>query len=199
LLARQLTSFERGLGWTYPAWKLYDDDADSLGFLNTPAKLKSLKHVAAAGLLPSLFDSAPAQLACLNPPVADFALGDDTVAPTASPPPACDGGWYDFETKKCAYWVPPPPTGAPTPCPEMPDAEVCPPCPKHATVCPEPSALGASLAVPGLGGNVHANSFLGGMITTLVVAGIVMKLVTTMSRRGRGSYTVVPDHESLVV
>jgi hypothetical protein len=199
LLSRQLTSFEKGLGWTYPAWKLYDDDADSLGFLNTPAKLKSLKHVAAAGILPSLKDSAPAQLACLNPPLADFAMGDDTFAPTAAPPPACDGGWWVAGEKKCAYWVPPPPTGAPTPCPDMPEEEVCPPCKHASAVCPEPAALGASLALPGLGGNVNAHAFLGGAVTTLVVAGIVMKLFTTMSRRGRNSYTAVPDHESLVL
>jgi hypothetical protein len=207
LIARQLTSFEKGLGWTYPAWKLFgDDDSNGLGVLDSSAKLKSLKHIAAAGILPSLLDDLPpAQLACLNPPLADFALGDDTVAPTAAPPPACDGGWYDFEEKKCAYWVPPPPTGAPTPCPSMPPAvecEVCPP----VTVCPEPaaaSALGAASmsVVPGLGGNnnFHTHSFVGGVMMTLVVGGIVMKLFTTMFKRGRSSYTVVPDHESLVV
>jgi hypothetical protein len=217
MIARQLTSFEKGLGWTYPAWKLFgDDDATSLGILDTPAKLKSLKHIAAAGILPSLLeDSPPAQLACLNPPLADFALGDDTVAPTAAPPPACDGGWYDVEEKKCAYWVPPPPTAAPTPCPSMPPATVCEVC-APAIVCPEPTApvtpaapaLGAASMsmAPGLGGNnnLHAHSFLFGVMTTLVVGGIVMKLFTTMFKSGgrasnRSSYTVVPDHESLVV
>jgi hypothetical protein len=222
LIARQLTSFEKGLGWTYPAWKLFgDDDIDSLGVLDSPAKLKSLKHIAAAGILPSLLeaDAPPAQLACLNPPLADFALGDDTVAPTAAPPPACDGGWYDFEEKKCAYWVPPPPTGAPTPCPSMPPATVCEVC-APATVCPELApaapALGAASmsVVPGLGGggggvndnnNLHAHSFLFGVMTTLVVGGIVTKLFATMFKSSRSrasnrsSYTVVPDHESLVV
>lgn len=219
LISRQLTSFEKGLGWTYPAWKLYDDDdADSLGILDSPAKLKSLKHIAAAGILPSLLDETPpAQLACLNPPVADFALGDDTVAPTASPPPACDGGWYDFEAKKCAYWIPPPPTAAPTPCPSFPPVEVCEPCAPE-PLCPElpvapalvsgpvTSAPGvASMVVPGLGGgnSIHAHSFLGGVIMTLAVGGIVMKLLTTMFKKGRSSnrsgYTVVPDNESLVV
>jgi hypothetical protein len=208
LMSRQIFTFEKGLGWTYPAWKLFKDGMDTtgMGVLDSSAKLKCLKHVAAAGIFPSLTDgSSPAQLACLNPPVADFALGDDTVAPTASPPPACDGGWYDFEKKKCAYWIPPPPTSAPTPCPSVEECEPC----EAAPMCPypvaaldaSPSILGASL-LPGMGGgNVHAHSFLSGVVATLVVGGIVMKLFTSMYKRGRRTtgYEVVPDHVSSLV
>lgn len=106
--ARQVFAYERGLGWSFAAWKLLGDD-QSTGMLDTPAKLLSLKDVAAAGLMPSLTKKHPAALACLNPPQTDFILGDATLAPTAAPPPDCGNGWWNFTSAECDYWVPPPP------------------------------------------------------------------------------------------
>jgi len=111
-------AYERGLGWSFAAWKLYSDDGS--GVIDAPEKLLSLKDVAEAGLFPDLTEPIPAKVACLNPPDADFALGDDTLAPTMGPPPDCGNGWWNYTSSQCDYWIPPPPpTPAPTvPCPE---------------------------------------------------------------------------------
>jgi hypothetical protein len=98
--ARQLFAAERGLGWSFATWKLYDEDDDA-GVIDSPAKLLSLKDVVAAGLFPNLKKEFPAKSACLNPPVNDFALGDETLAPTPAPPPDCGNGWWNSTTDKC--------------------------------------------------------------------------------------------------
>ena len=103
VIARQLYAYERGLGWSYATWKLYDDGNDSsyAGVLDSPFKLLSLKDIAAAGLFPDITNgegTIPAVDACLNPPVNDFALGDDTLQPTMGPPPDCGDGWWNFDT-----------------------------------------------------------------------------------------------------
>ena len=105
--ARQVYAYERGLGWSFAAWKLYGEE--DIGVIDRPAKLLSLKDVAAAGLFPNLDKNIPAQEACLNPPENDFALGDATLAPTMAPPPDCGNGWWNYTTEKCDYWIPPPP------------------------------------------------------------------------------------------
>jgi hypothetical protein len=97
--ARQLFAAERGLGWSFATWKLYDDD--SVGVIDTPAKLLSLQDVAEAGLFPNLDKDIPAQSACLNPPENDFMMGDKTLAPTVGPPPDCGNGWWNYTTEKC--------------------------------------------------------------------------------------------------
>lgn len=124
LAARQLFAFEQGLGWSFAAWKLYGEEAKA-GVIDEPAKLMSLKDVAAAGLFPDLTKAVPAHSACLNPPESDFVLGDDTVAPTMGPPPDCGNGWWNSTTSQCDYWIPPPdPTPAPTlACPICDDCE----------------------------------------------------------------------------
>jgi hypothetical protein len=116
--ARQLFAAERGLGWSFATWKLYDED--NVGVIDSPAKLLSLKNVEEAGLFPNLDNDIPAHSACLNPPENDFVLGDETLAPTLAPPPDCGNGWWNYTTEKCDYWIPPPPpTMSPTePCPE---------------------------------------------------------------------------------
>lgn len=121
LCARQLHAYERGLGWSFAAWKLYGlDSKDNL--IDHPAQLLALKDVAKAGLLPDLSDTIPAQDACLNPPANDFVLGDDTLSPTMGPPPDCGNGWWNITTEKCDYWIPP--TPAPTePCPMCEDCQ----------------------------------------------------------------------------
>ena len=120
-IARQLSSYEMGLGWSFDAWKMYDDDS-AVDLLDSHAKLFCLKNVAAAGLFPSLDSEKPAQLACLNGPEPDFVLGDDTLAPTAGPPPDCGNGWWNFTTEQCDYWIPPP---EPTPCPTVAPLPSC--------------------------------------------------------------------------
>jgi hypothetical protein len=127
-LARQLFSYERGLGWSFAAWKLYNDD-NTIGVLDSWAKLLSFRDVAAAGLMPNLRDNMD-QLACLNPPVPDFILGDDTLAPTPGPPPDCGNGWWNASIQDCTYWIPPAPTPVPTRAPvtAMPTVS-CPTCP----------------------------------------------------------------------
>lgn len=198
LLARQMTTFETGLGWTYPAWKLFGDNKESTGILDSPAKLKSLKDVAAAGLFPSLHK--PLKLpACLNPPLADFILGDDTVAPTAAPPPACDGGWWDPKKGKCAYWIPPPPTAAPTPCPKVTECKMCEapePCPATASTTATAAANELSASIMGGPGNsIPPTAFFGGVMATLVIGAFVGQFVFGRGRRStrRSEYSLVPD------
>lgn len=99
--ARQLFASERGLGWSFATWKLYDDD--NVGIIDTPAKLLSLQDVSEAGLFPDLDKDIPAHSACLNPPENDFVLGDETLAPTQGPPPDCGNGWWNATTDKCKY------------------------------------------------------------------------------------------------
>jgi len=105
-LQRQSATYEHASGYTYAAWKLYDNTADEL---EHPAQLLALSDLEAADLI-----DTHNPLACLNPPVADFALGDETVAPTAGPPPDCGNGWWNYSINNCTYWVPPA-TDAPTP------------------------------------------------------------------------------------
>jgi hypothetical protein len=126
-LVRQLASFEQGLGWIFAAWKVSEDDDLSLpsGLITSPAQLHSFTAVSAAGIFPNLhsyvtgsddIDDIPA---CLNPPLDDFILGDETLAPVPAPPPDCGNGWWNYTIQDCSYWVPPPP---PPPCPVC---EVC--------------------------------------------------------------------------
>ena len=111
--ARQLYAYERGLGWSFAAWKVYG--ADETGDIDSPDKLMSLKDVAKAGLFPDLKTGIPAKKACLNPPENDFILGDATLSPTAGPPPDCGNGWWNYTIGNCSYWIPPPPpTASPT-------------------------------------------------------------------------------------
>ena len=96
-LARQFYAYERGLGWSFATWKLYDSSNE--GVIDIPAKLFSLKDVVSAGIFPDM-DGIPAVDACLNPPENDFMLGDDTLAPTMGPPPDCGDGWWNFTTSQ---------------------------------------------------------------------------------------------------
>jgi hypothetical protein len=177
--ARQLAAYETGAGWTFDAWKLFDEDPKRVGVIDTPAKLMTLKNVAAAGLLPSLTDSSsPAQLACLNPPNNDVALGDDTLAPTAGPPPACDGGWWSEEKGKCDYWIPP------TPCPTMAPVKECDGGwwdmeSQECNYCPKPITTGDQVRA----GTIGAAIAIG-------VGAIVLKIVGTRRRAG---YSSVPE------
>lgn len=115
LASRQMFAYSKGLGFAFSAWKLYGEDDDAVGVIDTPAKLLSLRDVAAAGLLPPLSSASDASTtgaACLNGPEPYFAMGDATLAPT----PAlhdCGNGWWNATTEQCDYWVPPP--RAPTP------------------------------------------------------------------------------------
>jgi hypothetical protein len=152
--ARQVFAYERGLGWSFAAWKLSGDD-DEAGVIDAPEKLLSLKDVAAAGLFPDLSESIPANSACLNPPENDFVLGDDTLSPTAGPPPDCGNGWWDYETSECAYWVPPP---DPTPAPTIP----CPTCQQ----CVDGSSSSSSV-----------NAAIGSSVATLVCVFLYLKIV----------------------
>jgi hypothetical protein len=98
--ARQLYAAEQGLGWSFATWKLLNND--SVGVIDRPEKLLALQDVVEAGMFPELTGiKIPAQEACLNPPVNDFVLGDDTLAPSTGPPPDCGNGWWNFEAEKC--------------------------------------------------------------------------------------------------
>mmetsp|Transcript_9770 Transcript_9770/g.27088 ORF Transcript_9770/g.27088 Transcript_9770/m.27088 type:complete len:597 (+) Transcript_9770:139-1929(+) len=168
--ARQLFAYEQGLGWSFAAWKLYtDEDDDSVGVLDTPAKLLSLRDVVAAGLFPDMNNDTVALDACLNPPEADFAMGDTTYAPTMGPPPDCGNGWWNYTTEKCDYWIPPPePTPSPTKgCP------VCDECGKDAA-----AALGTS-------GALLVGVIVGGLVT-----GLVMR---ALGNDKRSEYTPIPN------
>ncbi len=178
---RQLASFEAGAGWTFDAWKLYKENPKKVDVIDKPAKLWTLKNVAAAGLMPNLHNTHPSQHGCLVPPANDVALGDDTLAPTAGPPPECKGGWWSEEKGKCDYWVPPPdptpcPTSAPIPeCDEggywSPDSQECEYCPKALTT----------------GSQLRAGTV--GAVIAIVLGAIVVKLLG----RRRSGYTEVPE------
>jgi hypothetical protein len=173
--ARQLFAFERGLGWSFATWKLFADD-DTPDLIDDPAELLALKNVAAAGLFPSLKKRKPAAFACLNPPEADFVLGDDTLAPSAAPPPACvEGCWWNFDINDCECWIPPsaaPVTSAPTqPCPECP---LCPPAPYTQQDLRKSAVTGA----------------IGGAAVGLVVTFLLLKICG----RNSGGYSQIPDN-----
>jgi hypothetical protein len=123
LALRQLFSYSLGIGWSFTAWKMYDDiggsDDKSANIIDVPAKLLCLRDVVDAGLMPSLKTVRKSGMACLNGPKDDFAMGDETVAPTPSPPPDCGNGWWNSTTLQCDYWVPPPPTPPPTMAPAI--------------------------------------------------------------------------------
>lgn len=113
LAGRQMFTYSKGLGWSFSGWKLYGDDGT--GDI-TPAKLMCLRDVAAAGLLPPMEDTNELGTFCLNGPANDFAMGDETFAPTSAPID-CGYGWWNETIGNCSYWIPPPPTPAPTPTP----------------------------------------------------------------------------------
>eukprot|EP00545_Synedropsis_sp_CCMP1620_P013659 CAMPEP_0119016376 /NCGR_PEP_ID=MMETSP1176-20130426/12465_1 /TAXON_ID=265551 /ORGANISM="Synedropsis recta cf, Strain CCMP1620" /LENGTH=595 /DNA_ID=CAMNT_0006969753 /DNA_START=12 /DNA_END=1799 /DNA_ORIENTATION=- len=177
---RQLSQYETGMGWSFAAWKLFNSD----GLLDTPASLLSLKDVSAAGLMPSFTDTEAAiPLACLNPPLPDFGLGDDTVSPSLAPPPACDGGWWDFDEEECAYWEPP------TPCPTnvvyVNDTSACENLPHLGMLNPMASASNGYQ--PYHTGAVGMSS----LVVGVVLGGLVM---TMFQRRGRHhGYFDVPN------
>ncbi|CAB9498856.1 expressed unknown protein [Seminavis robusta] len=105
--ARQMAAYERGgLGWSFATWKVFRVGNQQVGVIDKPAKLLSLRDVAAMGWIPSLFEDN--NDACLNPPENDFLLGDETLAPTMGPPPDCGDGWWNATTDQCDFWVPPP-------------------------------------------------------------------------------------------
>lgn len=120
LASRQLFSYSLGLGWSFTAWKLYDGsgsggDGGNTKIIDVPARLLCLRDVVEADLMPSLKAGKKSGAACLNGPKNDFAMGDETFAPTPSPPPDCGNGWWNATTLRCDYWVPPPNTPAPAP------------------------------------------------------------------------------------
>lgn len=202
--ARQLYAYEQGQGWSFAAWKLWGVNPENLGVLDVPAKLLSFQNVVAAGIMPSLFDldepiqyplenSSPVGLACLNPPNADFVLGDATLSPTPAPPPSCGQGWWNVTTAKCDYWVPPvtdPPAPAPT----------TPPCPVCSNETPLLSLL-PSNETPLLGNvmgekrthshrAVAAEVFFLGVVLSLVVSFFIYRVVGGSRRQG---YVQVPE------
>lgn len=90
--ARHLFSYEHGLGWSFTAWKLFDEA--NVGVIDSFEKLLSLKDISDAGLFPDLDDEIPAQYACLNGPADDFVMGDETFSPTIGPHSECAPyGW----------------------------------------------------------------------------------------------------------
>eukprot|EP00934_Nitzschia_sp_Nitz4_P008842 Nitzschia sp. Nitz4//scaffold108_size72880//29414//31332//NITZ4_005813-RA/size72880-augustus-gene-0.27-mRNA-1//1//CDS//3329532663//8832//frame0 len=174
--ARQLYAYEQGLGWSFAAWKLYGSTYTD-GRLDSPAKLLSLSDVWEAGLFPTLTDSKVETLnPCLNPPVNDFVLGDDTLAPTMGPPPDCGYGWWNYTTEKCDYWVPPPePTPAPT--------EPCPVCESKCTGMETQAALMGSGQDINLDAAIHSPPLMLATLLGAVAGAFFMWFV--MSRKDR--------------
>jgi hypothetical protein len=179
LVARQLFSYEHGLGWSFSAWKLYNET--DVGVLDKPEKLLSLKDIVGAGLFPSLSSlnsSTPARYACLNPPLDDFIMGDQTFAPTMAPPPDCGNGWWNFNLSACEYWIPPMPTIVPTMAPiSCPEVEPTVPCSMESMLSGGSANVKQLVLSAGAGG-----------VLALVISAVVTKY---FSRRGQ--YTSVPD------
>ena len=204
--ARQLYAYEKGMGWSFAAWKLWDSDPDAIGILDTPAKLLALQEVVAAGIMPSLFgldepityplskNSSPVGLACLNPPANDFILGDATLAPTPAPPPDCGNGWWNFETEKCDYWIPPTPAPTP-PCPACSNETViCPPVGDFTVVTASPENITLPDVQTKGTGAVAIESFLAGAVLSLIVCFIVSRVLGIGNKRRE--YEEVPTNGS---
>jgi hypothetical protein len=81
---RQIATYERELGWAFQTYKL-DDAAEAA---DPSAVYWSFRLAVEAGLI-DLLTEAPD--ACLHKPASDYALGDDTYAPTPAP----------------QFWIPP--------------------------------------------------------------------------------------------
>jgi hypothetical protein len=186
LAARQRFSFEQGLGWTYTAWKVSNKNnaGDSGSAIQTPLDLLSYRNVYNAGLLHKTTDT----LACLNPPLADFVLGDKTLSPTPAPHD-CGNGWWNESIQDCTYWVPPV-TIPPTPCPTC---EVCNVTAAVAVTQPEVHAVDTGAPTSGSmlleSDTVKlAGSFVGGAALAAMVAYGLM-------RRGnrRAEYSAIPS------
>lgn len=179
--ARQLFAFEQGLGWTFASWKLFDDNSLAM---DRPAKLLSLKAVAAAGLFPKL--GSDIAKACLNPPESDFVLGDETLSPTPAPPPDCGNGWWNYTTKDCTYWIPPQ-TPAPSPCPSC----ECSSSSSSSFVELETESLSRGSATTVNGNPVWT------MAAPFLLGAVVAVAVTTLvQRRRRHGYHSIPTSSS---
>jgi len=202
---RQMFAYEQGLGWMYPAWKLWGDKVN-YDMLDHPVKLKSLKAVLRAGLLPDLTsddedEKSPLSLACLNPPQTDFVLGDATLAPTPGPPPDCWPGWWNATINDCTYWVPPP-TDSPVGCP------VCDECDDSTTATStgtnlysngtteEPSVERAVRSASMMGPNMGHES--AATVAFSFVAGAVVALLlgSVWNRRRHGGYEAIPNNRN---
>ena len=185
--ARQVYSFERGMGWSFATWKLLssESDVESTGELSSPAQLLSLQDVAAAGLFPSLNDDSSNGQACLNPPENDFILGDDRLSPTQGPPPDCGDGRWNYTTSQCDFWVPPP-----TPS--------CPSCP-----CNESNVLGNETDIfvpiltsnPAVPTNALVHAALGGAVAALVLVAVVFQSCRCLGdyKRKNEGYSTLPN------
>lgn len=143
LAGRQMFTYSKGLGWSYSGWKMYGDDEESSGDIDRPEKLLCLRDVAAAGLMAPMEDTNELGTFCLNGPLGDFVMGDETYAPTAAPVD-CGYGWWNETIQNCSYWIPPQPTPAPTYKPTMP----CPSCKEIGTTeLSLSAAAGAAIAL----------------------------------------------------
>ena len=178
---RQLFAFEQGLGWTYASWKLYDDDSLAI---DSPAKLLSLKAVAAAGLFPDLGSDTAG--ACLNPPESDFLLGDETLSPTLAPPPDCGDGWWNYTTHNCTFWIPPQ-TPAPSPCPSCD----CSSSSSSSLEVESESLARATEEVNSSQAWTMVASFLIGAVAAVAMTNVVQRVI-----RRRQGYTAIPTTSS---
>lgn len=77
--------------------------------------------------------------------------------------------------KDCSYWIPPPPTAAPTPCPEI-DYNIT--CPEHSSVPSLASDNGSGLVSGGVG-----------ILIGIVIGGVLGKYCF----RGRAGYSEIPS------
>lgn len=216
-VVRQLASLEQGLGWIFSAWKVAEDDDLSLpaGVITAPSQLHSFTALSATGIFPNLhsyvtgsndMDAIPA---CLNPPLDDFILGDQTLAPVPAPPPDCGNGWWNYTIQDCSYWVPPPP---PPPCP------ICEVCNEtleasefvnhnhhhHApaalndndfsnTTLDSVELLGLEMDQGMLYGLHHVGlAFVAGILMTTIVLGLWAGFMNHREHRRRDGYMVIP-------
>jgi hypothetical protein len=185
--ARQVFAYERGMGWSFATWKLYDDDSVSLSSSSSSSSAGLItKNVVAAGLFPSLNTGVVnvAQLACLNPPENDVGMGDATLSPTPVPPPNCGYGWWNATTSKCDYWIPPPdPTPSPT--------TGCPIC----ETCSSPSSSSSVSATAALSTfpSAEFTPIQAGGIGAVVAVIVTTILFKTVFKPRRGDYQSIPN------
>ena len=180
--AKQMTAYESGgIGWSFATWKVFRVGVDKAGVIDRAAKLLSLRDVYTRGWFPTIDVNATGaetkelSLACLNPPANDFVLGDETLAPTAGPPPDCGNGWWNATTKQCDYWVPPPFNAS-----ECPNTTIIyEECPQTKNITSQKQAA-AAMEVQNT-----EHHLLQGFVLGALVALIVTAIASSITRRSR--------------
>ena len=101
--------------------------------------------------------------------------------------------YFPFTTQDCSYWIPPPPTAAPTPCPAVDSQNVTCPEPPSCPTCNGTGPWRSSSSAPSQGNG--SGTMVAGGVGTLVGVLIGVILGKFYFRGGRKGYTEIPSVE----